>query len=276
MPNYSVQLNQLAPNTTFLVRGVLAYSRLAHQIDGEELQKDQTRRQQKGWIPIDKPYTTATINNAQVLYASGNPQQKTPAEIYAEEHFFQSRSAQAQGWSFTGNNKGKVLPWIAEMKGKQAVQVVPEGELANGLDVTLVMRVFRGKGNNGLSLDGVIVNEPIRYYTGGATAGLADLGITFVPAAATSAPAAPASAPVAAPAPAAMPAAPAAPAQTFPPAGSAYNYPVDDGNPFAAQPMTPFATPQGGFQPAPKNPQGGFQPAQPQQGIRYDANDRRY
>ena len=262
MPQYSVSLNQLTPNTTFLVRGKLAYSRLARQIDGEELQKDQMRRQQKGWIPIEKPYTTATINNAQVVYASGNPQQKTPAEIYAEEHFYQSRSNQATGWSFTANNKGKNLPWVAEMNGNQAVQVIPEGELANGLDITLVMRVFKGKPNNGLSLDGVIVNEPIRYFNGAAGAGLADMGITFVPAATQPAAPAPAQAPVAAPAPAPV----AAPAQApaYAPAGSANNYPpVDDGNPFGAPAANPFAA-----QPV--------APAQPQQGIRYNAGDRRY
>lgn len=266
--NYTVNLNQLAPNATVLVRGKLAYSRLAKQIDGEELQKDMQRRQQKGWIPIEKPYTTATINNAQVIYA--NPQQKTPVEIYVEEHFYQSRSQHAQGWSYTANNKGKNLPYICEMKGNNAMQVIPEGELANGLDVTLVLRVFKGKPNNGLSLDGVIVNEPIRYYNGGnAGAGLANLGITFVPAAAPAA--APASAPVT------ESVEPAAPVQA--PATAPANFPADDnpfGGPVSAPVGNPYATQPAAGMPF-GAPQGGFQPAQPQQGIRYNPNsDRPY
>lgn len=252
--NRTVNLNQLVPNTTILVRGKLAYSRLARQIDGEELQKDMSRRQQKGWIPIEKPYTTATINNAAVIPSANG--QKGPADIYVEEHFYQSRSNQATGWSFTANNKGKNLPWVAEMQGTQAIQVIPEGELANGLDVTLVLRVFKGKPNNGLSLDGVIVNEPIRYFNGTAGAGLADMGITFVPAA--NAPKAPAAQP--APAPAVAPA--AAPAG-FPADENPFGTPVTApaGNPYAAAPAPagmPFGAPQ-------------------QQGIRYNPNsDRPY
>lgn len=266
MSNHTISLNQLTPNTTVLVRGKLAFSRLAKQIDGEELQKDMQRRQQKGWIPIDKPYTTATINNAQLICPNG---QKSLADTYVEERFFQSKSSHASGWSYTANNKGKNLPYICEMKGQNAVQIIPESELANGLDVTLVLRVFKGKPNNGLSLDGVIVNEPIRYYVGNnAGAGLADLGITFVPAAApAAAPVAESAAPAPAPAPAAAPA--TAPAN-FPADDNPFGGPVSApvGNPYATQPAAgmPFGAPQ-----------GGFQPAQPQQGIRYNPNsDRPY
>lgn len=267
--NHTISLNQLTPNTTVLVRGKLAYSRLVRQIDGEELQKDMLRRQQKGWIPIDKPYTTATINDAQLICANN---QKSPAEIYVEEHFYQSRAQRASGWSYTANNKGKSLPYICEMKGQNAVQVIPEGELANGLDVTLVLRVYKGKPNNGLSLDGVIVNEPIRYFSGAAGAGLAELGITFVPVAEAPAAPTPAKAPVtestAAPMqPAAAPVmTPVHPADDNP-FGSPVTAPV--GNPYATQPTAgmPFGAPQGGYQPA----------QQPQQGIRYNPNsDRPY
>lgn len=270
MSNRTINLNQLQPNSTILVRGKLGYSRLTRQIDGEELQKDMQRRQQKGWIPIEKPYTTATINNAEVI-PSGLNGQKSQADIYIEEHFYQSRSNQAAGWSYTANNKGAKLPYICEMKGNQAVEVIPEGELASGLDVTLVLRVFKGRPNNGLSLDGVIVNEPIRYYTGATGAGLSDRGITFVPAPAAAAPApaqataAPASAPAPAPAPAVAPAPAAFPADDNP-FGTPVSAPV--GNPYAAQPASgmPFGAPQ-----------GGYQPAQPQPGIRYDVNsDRPY
>lgn len=94
MSNRTINLNQLTPNTTVLVRGKLAFSRLAKQIDGEELQKDMQRRQQKGWLPIDKPYTTATINNAQIVCPNG---QESLADQYVKEHFYQSRSQQATG-----------------------------------------------------------------------------------------------------------------------------------------------------------------------------------
>ena len=51
------------------------------------------------------------------------------------------------------------------------------------MDVTLVMRVFQGKPNKGVTLDGVILNEAPRYYASAdPSASLSALGITFVPA----------------------------------------------------------------------------------------------
>lgn len=268
MPNYTVNLNQLTPNTTVLVRGVLAYGRLTTKIDGEELKKDMSRRQQKGWIAIEKPYTTATINNAQVIYASGTPQQKTPAEVYVEEHFYQSRAQQATGWSYTANNKGRNLPYICEQKGNQAIQVIPEGELANGLDVTMVLRTFKGRPNNGLSLDGIIVNEPIRYYKGEG-AGLADRGITFVPVPETANNEQASTAPAAAPTQTPVQESNQANTNQFGNA-SAQGY-APNSNPFATNnaPGMPFGVPQTNYQQAPNGNQPG--------GIRYDpSQDRKY
>lgn len=182
MSRRTVLTNDLQPGTVFMVRGKLVYSRLISQIEGEELQKDITKRQQMGWIPITKPYTTATISQAQVIYK--NPNHKLPEEIYAEESLFTSSAQRAQGgFSFTGLNKGYKLPYLGVLRpGATAVvdQVIPEGELANALDVTLVMRVFQGKPNRGVTLDGVIANEPIRYYNSDEPGtGLSDMGITF-------------------------------------------------------------------------------------------------
>ena len=181
MGKRTVTTNQLTPNKTIMIRGKLTYSRILSQIAGEELQRDMQRKAQRGISPIDKPYTTASICNAQVLYA--NPNQKTLEDIYADESLYQSTAQNNTGWSFSGYNKGKILPYVAVMgtDGVTVNQVVPAGELAAGLDVTLVLRVFQAKPNNGVSLDGIIVNEPIRYYNGGVGLGLAERGLTFYP-----------------------------------------------------------------------------------------------
>lgn len=298
MPNY----NAIEPNTIVLVRGKLAYSRLTRQIDGQELINDQQRRQQRGFIPINRPYTTATVNGAMIVPSNPNGQ-KTTAETIVEQGFYASKNAnvQAQGYSFTAYNKGRNLPWIAQMQGDKAIQIVPEGELASGLDVTLVTRIFRGKPNNGLTVEGVIVNEPIRYYSG-STAGLASLGITFVPNPdANTKPnsgdngGAPAGA--AAPAPATaqpMAAQPAAPAYPYGTAQTPFSTPVSApvGNPYAAAPAQSAAPAQAPTQApvqqqptqapmqAPVQPTNGmpFAPAPNanQGGIRWDANARQY
>lgn len=185
MSNRTISTNQLTPGRIFLVRGKVGFSRLTSRIEGEELQQDIQRRRSKGWLPIDKPYTTITINQAEVIVKDRNNIQ--PEEQYAIESLYTSSSQRGQGgYSYTANNKGtRSLPYIAATRaGAQGVvdQIQPEGELANGLDVTLVMRVFKGKPNIGVSLDGVIVNEPIRYFDNTrAGAGLDGFGITFNP-----------------------------------------------------------------------------------------------
>lgn len=185
MSNRTITTNQLTPGRIFLVRGKVGFSRLTSRIEGEELQQDIQRRRSKGWLPIEKPYTTITINQAEVIVKDSNNIQ--PEEQYAIESLYTSSSQRGQGgYSYTANNKGtRALPYIAVTRaGAQGVvdQIQPEGELANGLDVTLVMRVFKGKPNIGVSLDGVIVNEPIRYFDNTrAGAGLDGFGITFNP-----------------------------------------------------------------------------------------------
>lgn len=185
MSNRTISTNQLTPGRIFLVRGKVGFSRLTSRIEGEELQQDIQRRRSKGWPPIEKPYTTITINQAEVIVKDRNNIQ--PEEQYAIESLYTSSSQRSQGgYSYTANNKGtRALPYIAVTRaGEQGVvdQIQPEGELANGLDVTLVMRVFKGKPNIGVSLDGVIVNEPIRYFDNNRTgAGLDGFGITFNP-----------------------------------------------------------------------------------------------
>ena len=185
MSNRTITTNQLTPGRIFLVRGKVGFSRLTSRIEGEELQQDIQRRRSKGWLPIEKPYTTITINQAEVIVKDRNNIQ--PEEQYAIESLYTSRSQRGQGgYSYTANNKGtRALPYIAVTRaGAQGVvdQIQPEGELANGLDVTLIMRVFKGKPNMGVSLDGVIVNEPIRYFDNTrAGDGLDGFGITFNP-----------------------------------------------------------------------------------------------
>lgn len=180
MSNRTVQNSQLTPNTAFYVQGELGFARITSQIAGEELRKSDERRSARGWLPVGKPYTTATVNKAQVLMK--NPQAPTTEETYAQESLYTSKNSDG-GYSFTCNNKGKFLPWVGQRNEDGSVdQIVPEGELASGLKVTLCMRIFavRGRMNKGVTLDGIIVEEPIRYYTNNqAGAMLAESGIAF-------------------------------------------------------------------------------------------------
>lgn len=252
----SINTNQLTAGKTFMVRGNITYCRIASQIAGDELAKSDARIQQKGWNPVGRPHTTVTICNARVECV--NPNQPSLEEQYGMESMFTSQSEIARdnggGYCFQGMNKGKFLPFVGVRRQNEpntVDEIVPENELATGLDVTLVMRVFQGKPNKGVSLDGVIVNEPLRYRTNNATASaLADLGITFNPAP---------NKPVPVEANPIPNTTQTAPMSNDTPFGGAPAHPVTpppaNGNPFASAPNPNYGAPnsgnQGGGQAAP-------------------------
>lgn len=197
MANRTISTQSLTPGETFYVRGKLTYGRLAKQVDGEELEKDKQRRAARGMRPIERPYTSATITDAYVpLKDKNNP---TLEERYAQESLYTSHANGSHGFNFSAVNRGNRLPWIGVRDPHDPMkieQLMLPNELASGLDVTLVMRVFQGKPNKGVTLDGVILNEPPRYFAfADPTASLSALGITFIPAETTAS--APESAPMA-------------------------------------------------------------------------------
>lgn len=188
MARKTVTTNMLTPNAQIMVRGKVAYSHITKHVDGDELKADIQRRTMQRRAVINKPYTTITIYEAQVVYANPqaatNPALKRPEEIYMEESMYKSNGKHNSGLCLTRENKSPRLPWVAERRGNQVVQLdsVP-GELAAELDVTLVLRVFSSAQNNGVSLDGVIVNEPVRFFSSSANPDLSGYGLEFVPAA---------------------------------------------------------------------------------------------
>lgn len=184
MANRTISTQSLTPGELFCVRGKLTYGRLAKQVDGEELEKDKQRRAARGMRPIERPYTSATITDAYVpLKDKNNP---TLEERYAQESLYTSHADGSHGFNFSAVNRGNRLPWIGVRDPQdpfKVEQIVLPNELASGLDVTLVMRVFQGKPNKGVTLDGVVLNEQPRYFASAdPTASLSALGITFVPA----------------------------------------------------------------------------------------------
>lgn len=288
MKNRTVDLQSLPAGATYAVTGTVSYSRVASMIEGDELRRVNERNLARGQRPIDKPYTTITLNNAHAIQR--DPNQKRLEEIYAEESLFSSNARDAQGMRFTAVNKGKMLPWIAirDPETGNIKQIQPEGELDRDLRVTVVMNVYQGKMNKGSGMNGIIIEETPRYYTANRNdAGLADLfGVGFIPlpggakpvhtapqviAPQTQAPVQPVMQPVQqvmpAPTPVVNPVPQVAPApvpqmapQPAPMGQVPYNAPIE--NPYAQQaaPAMPSAQP---------NPY-----AQPQAGgIRYDLED---
>lgn len=272
----TVSADQLTPHTKMMVRGIVAFSAITKLIEGKALEADIQRAQQRGRTPITKPYTRITINDVQVPCV--DPNNPTAAERYVMERCYMSQSKTSPGLSYEGISKSPFVPWIAVRQGQNAVQIQPQGELAGGQMVTLVLEQFPAKSagmHAGVSLIGVICEEEPKWRTGSGVVDLSALGLNFVPMetqtdtapvapVAPAAPAAPAQGAYSAPY-----AAPAAPGVATQPAG-----------PFSAAPAAPAApvtpaAPAAGFNPfdaaAPVYAAPGVTPAAPAApGIAYD------
>lgn len=188
MANRTVNTNQLTPGTMYMIRGKVSYCRMLRKIDGEELKKDNERRRASNRPEATKPYTTITIKNAQVVRANPNAPESL-AEIYARESLYTNKNDGLL--CLTVENKGRE-PWFArhqneDVNNPNIQQFCPTAELAAGMDVTLVMEVYQAKPNNGVGLQGIIMNEPVKYFMGAGApdpSELSALGLTFTPASA--------------------------------------------------------------------------------------------
>lgn len=178
----TVTTDQLTPKTTFYISGEVNFARINSLIQGKELEEKNKQRQMNNRPPIDKPYVTLTLINPVAHMA--DPNHPTLAEIYANESFYPERDMNKKE---TGRmryevvSKGTILPAVYQrLDGNKATLIEePEGELATGLNVTLVMNVYKGNPHNGIGLQAVIVNEPIRYYQGSIERAFKDLGLVL-------------------------------------------------------------------------------------------------
>ena len=264
--NRTVSANQLADNTTFLIRGRVLYSRIRSQVAGEELARQNQRAMQQGRQPRNRPYTTLSICQAEVVRANPNAPMMNPEEIFATESLYTSTTQPNNGLCYSADNTGNYLPRLCVQEGNMVTELSADeihGELDNGLLVTMVMRIYNsGKPNKGITLDTIIVNEPIRFYQGGAAANLEKYGLTVnlqpnrqqaaAPAQTTPAmggpqPAYPAQAPMQQPVQA-----PQAPAPGVVPNNVGYGYtpgmdtmPFGQGQAPAAAPANPYGNPYG-------------------------------
>ena len=264
--NRTVSANQLADNTTFLIRGRVLYSRIRSQVAGEELARQNQRAMQQGRQPRNRPYTTLSICQAEVVRANPNAPMMNPEEIFATESLYTSTTQPNNGLCYSANNTGNYLPRLCVQEGNMVTELSADeihGELDNGLLVTMVMRVYNsGKPNKGITLDTIIVNEPIRFYQGGAAANLEKYGLTVnlqpnrqqaaapaqtAPAMGGPQPAYPAQAPMQQPVQA-----PQAPAPGVVPNNVGYGYtpgmdtmPFGQGQALAAAPANPYGNPYG-------------------------------
>ncbi|MEU7156097.1 hypothetical protein AB0A98_06580 [Streptomyces chrestomyceticus] len=170
MANYSISADQIAEGKNVFIRGKLGFAVLARLIEGAELDASDQRRTKNGMTPIGRPHTTATIIHAEVQFA--DPHNPTVEEQFVSERRYDSPKRPETGPNYSIDSKGSTLPIIAipSPKGDGTYDQDASGrELAQGLDVTLVLRTYRSQNfkNRGLALEQVIVHETPRYYVPG-------------------------------------------------------------------------------------------------------------
>lgn len=271
----TVTSEQLTPNATILVQGRIVYCRIRSQVAGEELARRNQQNIARGMSPRTNPYTTVQICNANVIKSDPNAPMLTPEETFVLESMYTSANPEHAGMNYQAYNSGQYLPRLCVRDGAAVNELAPEqieGELANGLLVTLVLRTFasrQGYNKKGISLDMVICDEPIRYW--GGTANLSKYGLT-ANLSSTRQAANPAAAPAAAPAgyvqpasypaqPAVQPAGYAQPAQPagYPPQTAPAGYPAQP----AVQPAVQTQPAQPAVQTQPAQPAPGPMPYTP-------------
>ncbi|MEU0942467.1 hypothetical protein ABZ379_06675 [Streptomyces canus] len=170
MANYSVSASQITEGKNVFIRGKLGFAVLARLIEGAELVASDQRKTNNGMNPVGKPHTTATIIHAEVQFA--DPNNPTLEERFVSERCYDSPKRPETGSNYSIDSKGSTLPVIAipSTKGDGTYDQDESGqELAQGLDVTLVLRTYKPKNfsNRGLALEQVIVHEVPRYYSAG-------------------------------------------------------------------------------------------------------------
>ncbi|WP_338675905.1 hypothetical protein V1460_25275 [Streptomyces sp. SCSIO 30461] len=170
MASYSISARKIAEGKNVFIRGKLGFAVLARLIEGAELVASDQRKTKNGMSPVGKPHTTATIIHAEVQFA--DPSNPTLEEQFVSERRYDSSKHPETGPNYSIDSKGSTLPVIAipSSKGDGTYDQDESGqELAQGLDVTLVLRTYKPKNfeNRGLALEQVIVHEAPRYYNAG-------------------------------------------------------------------------------------------------------------
>lgn len=168
----------LRPNQRILVDGTVNYCRLTRKIEGVAL--DEYNKKSRSQYPEQKPFYTITIDNPVIVK---NPGPKTPEEEYVEQKFYDSKVEPKKCFRINSKapNPPKFYQSVIDENGQMTnrIQEKPHiGELAQGLKVRLVLRVYQygnSPAQKSLNLDSVITQEPIRYYQRGENSAIASL-----------------------------------------------------------------------------------------------------
>lgn len=170
--------NQLKENTLVKVLGKVTFSRVTRKVDGDELARENARRQSHGIPPYSGPFITITVENARIV--PENPNMMNLEEQYIQEKFYAKNNTPGV-MCYSYNSTSSSFPRLFQVKelpdGSYDVghveEVAPTGEPDSGLEVMLVLRIYKPKNynNRGVALDCVIAQSKMRFYESGSAIG---------------------------------------------------------------------------------------------------------
>ena len=184
--------NDINPNTYGYVQGTVRFSRLTrYQTDNEIVEEAGRRGMKQSEV---KHCYAISLNNARAVLPpnmASDVQACAMRDVIAHEIANQKNPKNAGWWISPSNfaNFGGI--YAVNDEGKYAPVELVDGhltrELANGLNVTVVMETFKYEHKMGSGVSAtprfILINEPIRYYESAASASTAELeaalGVTF-------------------------------------------------------------------------------------------------
>lgn len=159
----------VSANDQIVVRGKVAFSRVANMIDGEELQAKVKRDTDRGSkYPTNVPHTTISLYDVELE----DRYKGTPlANFYSKERLYKSQKGKHPGsWSLSLDSKSPTPPRIWQVvDGEKTKQIEIDADFAEGQEVAIVISAYESKkyANMGSSFNDIIVPKDVKFYQGG-------------------------------------------------------------------------------------------------------------
>lgn len=171
-----IRFNDVPPRLTALVKGTVAYSHIRSLISGEALAKKiaEAKARSNRAKPKEVPHFSITLSNPSILVQ--DPKAPNMLEVAISQRFYTTKNGvHSVGFDIAGQ-----YCWPIAVKDPitgQYNEIEPEGELAQGLEIILVMNSYSSSHGNGVGVNKVLVPGEIKYYrSNGINDYLAQLG----------------------------------------------------------------------------------------------------
>ena len=158
-----IKFNDVPPRLTALVKGTVAYSHIRSLISGEALAKKiaEAKARSNRAKPKEVPHFSITLSNPSILVQ--DPTAPNMLEVAISQRFYTTKNGvHSVGFDIAGQYCWPIA--VKDPVTGQYNEIEPEGELAQGLEVILVMTSYSSSHGNGVGVNKVLVPGEIKYY----------------------------------------------------------------------------------------------------------------